>query len=136
MWASAPTEVCCGRHRPAKMLRRGGACPRPRAAIKAAPTSGVPSSAGYLAALGRRGGPMWASAPTEAVSYTHLDVYKRQMWYPSDTYFIDSYTGFLGQSYFNDAPIFRTTDGGLTWEEITLPLAGEWSPFKGNWMSI
>ena len=56
MWASAPTEVCCGRHRPAKMLRRGGACPRPRAAIKAAPTSGVPSSAGYLAALGRRGG--------------------------------------------------------------------------------
>ena len=36
MWASAPTEVCCGRHRPAKMLRRGGACPRPRAAMKAA----------------------------------------------------------------------------------------------------
>ena len=44
----------------------------------------------------------------------------RMMWYPSYTYFIDSYTGFLGQSYFNDAPIFRTTDGGLTWEEITL----------------
>ena len=38
MWASAPTEVCCGRHRPAKMLRRGGACPRPRAATRAAPT--------------------------------------------------------------------------------------------------
>ena len=38
MWASAPTVVCCGRHRLAKMLRRGGACPRPRAAIKAAPT--------------------------------------------------------------------------------------------------
>ena len=50
----------------------------------------------------------------------------RMMWYPSYTYFIDSYTGFLGQSYFNDAPIFCTTDGGLTWEEITLPLAGEW----------
>ncbi len=45
----------------------------------------------------------------------------RMMWYPSYTYFIDSYTGFLGQSYFNDAPIFRTTDGGLTWEEITPP---------------
>ncbi len=56
MWASAPTEVCCGRHRLAKMLRRGGACPRPRAAIKAAPTSGVLSPAGYLAVLGRRGG--------------------------------------------------------------------------------
>ncbi|UQT48508.1 hypothetical protein M5E87_28870 [Flavonifractor plautii] len=40
-WASAPTEVCCGRHCPAKMLRRGGACPRLRAAIKAAPTSGA-----------------------------------------------------------------------------------------------
>ena len=38
MWASAPTKVCCGRHRLAKMLRRGGACPRPRATIKAAPT--------------------------------------------------------------------------------------------------
>ena len=38
MWASAPTEVCCGRHRPAKMLRRGGACPRPRAATRAVPT--------------------------------------------------------------------------------------------------
>ena len=38
MWASAPTEVCYGRHRPAKMLRRGGACPRPRAATRAAPT--------------------------------------------------------------------------------------------------
>ncbi|MFQ7856262.1 MAG: WD40/YVTN/BNR-like repeat-containing protein [Flavonifractor plautii] len=49
----------------------------------------------------------------------------RMMWYPSYTYFIDSYTGFLGQSYFNDAPIFRTTDGGLTWEESP-PLAGEW----------
>ena len=41
---------------PGKMLRRGGACPRLRAAIKAAPTSGVPFPAGYLAALGRRGG--------------------------------------------------------------------------------
>ena len=41
MWASAPTEVCCGRHRLAKMLRRGGACPRLRAAITAAPTSGA-----------------------------------------------------------------------------------------------
>ena len=40
MWASAPTEVCCGRHRPAKMLRRGGACPRPRGAKKAAPKGG------------------------------------------------------------------------------------------------
>ncbi len=50
-WASAPTKVCCGRHRPAKMLHRGGACPRPWAAIKAALTSGVPSPAGYLAAL-------------------------------------------------------------------------------------
>ena len=59
MWASAPTEVCCGRHRPAKMLRRGGACPRPRAATRAAPTSGVPSLAGYLAVLEacRGGGP-------------------------------------------------------------------------------
>ncbi len=71
MWASAPTEVCCGRHRLAKMLRRGGACPRPRAAIKAAPTSGVLSPAGYLAALGRRGGPMWASAPTEVCCGRH-----------------------------------------------------------------
>ena len=43
------------------------------------------------------------------------------MWYPSYTYFIDSYTGFLGQSYFNDAPIFRTTDGGLTWRRSPSP---------------
>ena len=71
MWASAPTEVCCGRHRPAKMLRRGGACPHPRAATRAAPTSGVLSPAGYLAALGRRCGPMWASAPTEVCCGRH-----------------------------------------------------------------
>ena len=36
---------------PGKMLRRGGACPRPRAATRAAPTSGVLSPAGCLAAL-------------------------------------------------------------------------------------
>ena len=68
MWASAPTEVCCGRHRPAKMLRRGGACPHPRAATRAAPTSGVLSPAGYLAALGRRCGPMRASAPQRSAA--------------------------------------------------------------------
>ena len=86
-WASAPTEVCCGRYRPAKMLHRGGACPRPRAAIKAALTSGVPSPAGCLAALEAcrggcphppgadrwpgRCGPTWASAPTEVCCGRH-----------------------------------------------------------------
>ena len=54
-WASAPTEVCCGRHRPAKMLRRGGACPRPRR-HKGRPYFRVLSPAGCLAALGRMGG--------------------------------------------------------------------------------
>ena len=36
--------------------RRGGACPRPRAATRAAPTSGVPFPADYLVALVCRGG--------------------------------------------------------------------------------
>lgn len=46
-------------------------------------------------------------------------------WYPSCTYFINNLVGFIGQSSFNGYPVFRTTDGGESWERITLPLSDE-----------
>lgn len=46
-------------------------------------------------------------------------------WFPSCACFVTDEIGFLGFSHFNGAPVFRTTDGGATWERITLPLSDE-----------
>lgn len=52
-------------------------------------------------------------------------------WYPSCACFVTDEIGFLGFSHFNGAPVFHTTDGGATWERITLPLSdGSWELSK------
>ena len=50
---------------------------------------------------------------------------REMYWYPSCTYFINNLVGFIGQSSFNGYPVFRTTNGGESWERITLPLSDE-----------
>ena len=67
------------------------------------------------------GGRTW----TETGRPTMVSETETVHWFPSCAYFVTDDIGFLGFSHFNDAPVFRTTDGGATWARITLPLSDE-----------
>ena len=67
------------------------------------------------------GGRTW----TETGRPTMVSETETVHWFPSCACFVTDEIGFLGFSHFNGAPVFRTTDGGATWERITLPLSDE-----------
>lgn len=67
------------------------------------------------------GGRTWAETGRPTMASEMETVH----WFPSCAYFVTDEIGFLGFSHFNGAPVFRTTDGGETWERITLPLSDE-----------
>ena len=67
------------------------------------------------------GGRTW----TETGRPTMVSETETVHWFPSCACFVTDKIGFLGFSHFNGAPVFRTTDGGATWERITLPLSDE-----------
>lgn len=73
------------------------------------------------------GGRTW----TETGRPTMVSETETVHWFPSCAYFVTDEIGFLGFSHFNGAPVFRTTDGGATWERIALPLSDqEWELSK------
>ena len=73
------------------------------------------------------GGRTW----TETGRPTMVSETETVHWFPSCACFVTDEIGFLGFSHFNGAPVFRTTDGGATWERITLPLSDqEWELSK------
>lgn len=73
------------------------------------------------------GGRTW----TETGRPTMVSETETVHWFPSCACFVTDEIGFLGFSHFNGAPVFRTTDGGATWERIALPLSDqEWELSK------
>lgn len=73
------------------------------------------------------GGRTW----TETGRPTMVSETETVHWFPSCAHFVTDEIGFLGFSHFNGAPVFRTTDGGATWERIALPLSDqEWELSK------
>ena len=73
------------------------------------------------------GGRTW----TETGRPTQASETETVHWFPSCACFVTDEIGFLGFSHFNGAPVFRTTDGGATWERIALPLSDqEWELSK------
>ena len=117
------------------MARRGGACPRLRAAIKAAPTSGVPFPAGYLAALGRRGGYPHppAGRPAEGVPRVRRYAGRGGLSYPERGIFMENYTEHYQLHQWESEDSFLRTDFNADFAKIDGAIAACSHTVKGSY---